>query len=103
MWDRLKAAYKVLESNHYAVITVKDEDFDFRLYSKADLVDTFLLAMAVEKLHENIISELEKQSVDSGELRTLQALRQTVAAVEKELENGRNKSGGSKSPSDETE
>lgn len=86
MFDKLKAAYSVITSDNYATITVKDEEYDFTLYSKANLVDTFILALAVERLHTEITDELEKASADNGELRTLQALRQTVVAVERELE-----------------
>lgn len=79
--QKLKYIYKLLNARNYVIITLNDDNVNVITENHSDLEGAMLMAVTVKKTYDSIIKEIEKQAVDNGELRTLQALQKTIDKV----------------------
>lgn len=81
---KLKHIIQLLKAKNYVIVTVNNDEVNVTTENRSDLEAAMLLAVTVKKTYDSIISEIEKQAIDNGEVAALQALRDTVDTLVKD-------------------
>ena len=77
--NKIRAIRQILSAEHVMLFTKRGEgDIVPFGFGKGDLSTMMLVAVALKKAYENMLTGVNNAAVETGELHTLEALRKTV-------------------------
>jgi hypothetical protein len=84
---KLSAIWRIIRSTNFTLINIGSDGVRILSHGKEDLATSMTVAITLQKVHEQLIEQINEQAAEGGQLHALQALRESVATLEKDAKN----------------